>query len=122
MRLNSQEMYDEWGWFIDTESINSDNRHSTTHNQDIKKYNNLKVIKEEMDHDYDDEYNFYKKLYSIPEEESICICDRNDRNYKNDKKNKLLFKFYSKNIITTFFLTVIIFVSYNSFKLASYTT
>ena len=119
MRLNSQEMYDEWGWFIDTESINSDNRHSTIHNQNVKKYNNFKVIKEEMDYDYDDEYSFYKKLYSISEEESICICDRND---KNDKKNKPLFKFYSKNIITTLFLTVIIYVSYNSFKLTSYTT
>ena len=120
----SHEIYDEWGWFIDTESINSDNN-SIVYNQIIKKYKRFKVVETETTHLYND-YRLYKKLYTIKEEEDIENNDNtnnnnNDKNQKDFVKKKIIKKFYSK-LISTLLFTVIFVIYYTSFKLTSYTT
>ena len=99
MKLNSYKTFDEWGWFIDIE-----NNCIIEDNYQIEKSiynNNLPVIKE-VEQEYEDDYDYYKKNYKDPEDiyvdKEVTISKKETKIFYKIKN--YLFKFSSRTIIT----------------------
>jgi len=96
MNLNLENNNDEWGWFIDLETNNTINEHSTIFTNTKKYFKKLEVI-----YEVDEEYDYYKKNYKEEYEET--------QNKKIYVYNKFL-DFSSKYLLTAIMVYIIFLI------------
>jgi hypothetical protein len=106
MSINSQNLCDDWGWYVDIENTNhltnnitSNFVHTSTKNFSLY-LNKLNTIEE-----FDDEYDYYIKNHKHIDEEVI------DERILNEKlKPNNLFIIGSKTMITVLLTYIIFFI------------
>lgn len=108
MSSNCHSLSDDWGWYVDIESLKYDTQSMT----DVVKINNKNKYHNKLETiDEDDEYNYYvdnqKNLEELNELEKI---DEKHIEKRNIYLLKNLFKISSTTMITALLTYVIFFV------------
>jgi hypothetical protein len=118
---------DDWGWFIDIDDVNYYKKNKIFHpdksfeSDNCKKKINKKIDKLQTIEEYEDEYDFYQKNHTDPEENyDIKFNSSNKYHFntievnKNDLNKNVMKQtgdnIYSTTLITAFFAYVIFIV------------
>ena len=103
MNLNSYQLCDDWGWFIDIECNDNILLQPCKPGKKLKPhFNKLNVIDE-------DEYDYYQKNYKDPEENYKIPNKNYDINLKTGENNTLV-NVGSTTLITALLTYVIFFI------------